>query len=540
MWVVNTAKRSMGVAQSAKANQAVSRTFGLVSKVQAHSLDGLVGPRRGAVLELVGDYAWPIAIWFAMLGWASLILVSVRTAYNEFRYGRFDLGNMVQAVWSTAHGRPLEITMGATGEQMLRLGGHVDPVLALLAPAWLIAPSPLTIAAVQIVACALGALPVFWLGRRHLESETSAGILTLAYLAYPWLAWAALDAMHPVTLAIPLLLFALWFLDGDRLWAFGAVAGLACLTGELVGVTVAGLGLWYALARGKRSGFVIALAGSTWTAVCVYFIVPTVSGGHSMFYGLFTEVGGSPQGVLKTLVTDPATIAGALHSHGYPVMLLFLILPIAGLCVLSPGLATVALPQLLVNGLSSQFSATDPRIHHVSLCIPFLFGALVLGIARLPMRLRVGASVVALAASLGASLLMSPWTYRADSHSPYSWRHPSVRHLTALRAAIALVPDGAAVSATNRAGGHLSARRRMYSVPIVGSADWVVIDTRDPWVPFPSPGSSRTTWGTFDPMRVDRLVMTLAGSPQWRTVLRNTDGVYVFKRVVVPSRATSG
>ena len=511
-----------------------------MERTQNHTLAQLEARGRGTVLELVTDRAWPIGIWCAMLGWAALLLVSVRTAYNEFRYGRFDLGNMVQAVWSTAHGRPLEITMGSTGEQMLRLGGHVDPVLALLAPAWLIAPSPLTLAAVQIVACALGALPVFWLGRRHLGSETSAGMLTLTYLAYPWLAWAALDAMHPVTLAVPLLLFALWFLDGDRLWAFGAVAGLACLTGELVGVTVAALGLWYALARGKRSGFVIAVAGASWTAACIYLIVPAVSGGHSMFYGLFTEVGGSPQGVLKTLVTDPWTIVGALHSHGYPVMLLFLIFPIAGLCLLSPGLAAVALPQLLVNGLSSQFSATDPRVHHVSLLIPLLVGAMVLGIARLPMRLQVGASVVALAASLGASLLMSPWTFRADSHSPYSWKDPSERHLTALRSAIALIPDGAAVSATNRAGGHLSARRRMYSVPIVGSADWVVIDTYDPWVPFPSRGSSRRTWGSYDPLGVDRLVVKLGGSPNWRTVFRSTDGVYVFKRADVPSRALSG
>jgi hypothetical protein len=258
-----------------------------------------------------------------------------------------------------------------------------------------------------------------------------------------------------------------------------------------------------------------------------------------MFYGLFTEVGGSPQGVLKTLFTDQGAIARALLSGGDLVMLLFLILPLAGLCLLSPGLAAVALPQLLVNGLSSQFSATDPRVHHVSILIPLLVGAMVLGIARLPTRLQVGASVVALTASLGASLLMSPWSLRAKSDSPYPWR-PSEAHLTALRSAIALIPDGAAVSATNRAGGHLSARRRMYSVPILGRAEWVVIDTHDPWVPFPSPGSSRLAWGRFDPVSLDRLVTRLGESPDWRTVLHNTNGVYVFKRVDVPARATSG
>ena len=76
---------------------------------------------------------------------------------------------MVQPVWSTAHGRPLEVTNGATGEQMTRLGQHVDPILALLTPLWVVAPTPLTLVAVQVVAVSLGALPVYWLARRHLS-----------------------------------------------------------------------------------------------------------------------------------------------------------------------------------------------------------------------------------------------------------------------------------------------------------------------------------------------------------------------------------
>jgi uncharacterized membrane protein len=35
----------------------------------------------------------------------------------------------------------------------------------------------------------------------------------LAYLAYPWIAWSAVDTFHPVTLAIPLFLLCIWFLE---------------------------------------------------------------------------------------------------------------------------------------------------------------------------------------------------------------------------------------------------------------------------------------------------------------------------------------
>ena len=85
---------------------------------------------------------------------------------------------------------------------MVRLSGHVDPFLTLLAPLWLVWPSPLALAFAQIAFVSLGALPVFWLGRRHLGSEAAAGLLAIAYLAYPWTATSAGAAIHPVTFAI--------------------------------------------------------------------------------------------------------------------------------------------------------------------------------------------------------------------------------------------------------------------------------------------------------------------------------------------------
>src|SRR5262249_53418741 len=145
-----------------------------------------------------------------------------------------------------------EITNSSTGEQMVRLGGHADPFLVLLAPVWKVWPSPLALGLTQVVVVALGALPVFWLGRRHLGSENVAGLLALAYLAYPWTATSAGDSIHPVTFAIPFLLFGIWYLETGRLGAFAVFALLAMSTGELMGLPIAALGAWYALARGRR------------------------------------------------------------------------------------------------------------------------------------------------------------------------------------------------------------------------------------------------------------------------------------------------
>ena len=173
----------------------------------------------GHAFQAVREHRHVLVVWTAIAVWSAAMFATVRADYRGYRLGRFDLGNMTQAVWSSAHGHLLETTT-ITGDQVSRLAGHVDPILVLFAPLWLLAPSPLTLAAAQVVAVALGAPPVYWLGRRHLASERLGAVLAIAYLLYPWLAWTALDAVHPVTLAIPLLLYAVWFLDVDRLGPF--------------------------------------------------------------------------------------------------------------------------------------------------------------------------------------------------------------------------------------------------------------------------------------------------------------------------------
>ena len=74
------------------------------------------------------------AVIYALLSWLK---------YRAYMDARFDLGNMVQAVYNTAHGHFLEITTGdLKPRQMSRLGSHVDPILALFALPWLVWPSP--------------------------------------------------------------------------------------------------------------------------------------------------------------------------------------------------------------------------------------------------------------------------------------------------------------------------------------------------------------------------------------------------------------
>ncbi|HET9324919.1 MAG TPA: DUF2079 domain-containing protein [Gaiellaceae bacterium] len=431
---------------------------------------------------------------------------------RAFETGRFDLGNMTQAVWSTAHGRPLDVTE-LSGDQISRLGAHVDPILVLFAPLWWLWPSPSMLLAVQAAVIALGALPVFWLGRKHLDSAWAGTFCALAYLVYPAVQWLALDEFHPVALACPLLLFAFWYLDEERLAAFGVFAVLASLTKEEIPLVVGAMGIWYALEKGHRAaGIVIALVGATAAAVSLGVVMPHFrEGAPSPFSGRYEAVGGSPGGLVRTVFTDPLAVVEAATGHRDLVYLLELGLPLAGLFLLAPLAALPAVPELAANLLSSVSTQTSIRFHYTAPITPFLFAAAILGAASFYRR-REGA-VILLAASLAGALLVGP--LRAGELAPAR----RSQHDRAAERALALVPPAAATSSTNLLGAHLSERRRVYSFPVVRDAQWVLVDLKHPSY------LDRSSTPSTAAVPLARLL----ASGSWRKVF-DEDGVIVLER----------
>jgi uncharacterized membrane protein len=333
--------------------------------------------------------------------------------------------------------------------------------------------------------------------------------------------------VHPKTFAIPLFLYAVWFLDTGRLRLFGVCAVLALASNELMGLSLAALGLWYAFARGRRrAGLLTAAAGAGWTLVALLVVIPAFSGGSSAYYGLYENVGGSPWGVLRTAVTDPLTILDALSGRNELLYVFLLAAPLLGTFLLAPWLAAVAVPQLLVNALPEADGPTDPRHHYIAGILPFLVAAAVLGLARLAPQRRVPAAGLLLGTSAAVSLLLGPWPgpvervpIRYDVQAPRG-------HAEVLRRAVALVPEGAPVSSTNKAGSHLAARRYVYSVPVLGRAEWIVLDTYDRWVVYRD-----------YPFLVDRPAAELQAfrervedSEAWASVFEE-DGVVVYRKL---------
>jgi uncharacterized membrane protein len=442
--------------------------------------------------------------------YAGLFAAAAIVNYLIYLAPRFDLGNMIQVVWATAHGHVLQ-TSDPTGAQMSRLGAHSDPFLIALVPLWWIWSSPIVLLAAQAAAVASGALPVYWLARKHLKDNGFAVVFAVAYLLYTPTQFNAFTpiGIHAVSFAIPLILYAIWFLDEGRLVSFAVFAILAATTKEEIAAAVGGLGVWYAIRRGQRlvgwTTFALGVGVSLFNMVVV--IPHFAPSGTSPFAGRYENVGGTPGGMVKTLFTDPSAFGHQMLTGHKLVFVLLLLIPFLGLWALEPLVLIGAAPDLAINLLSSKSEQTTVFYQYTAGIAPFVVAASVLGAARLRRRRHAPTSLLAVVCCLA---VLSPLVYTVVSiHTRSSGE------VTAIRKALEIVPAKVPVSASQTLGAYVSTRRTVAVFPDVSRVDWALV----------GPVAN----GEDDPVVFRRSLGRLKSSPHWRTVF-NSAGITVLQR----------
>ena len=91
-------------------------------------------------------------------------------------------------------------------------------------------------------------------------------------------------------------------------------------------------------------------------------------------------------------------------------------------------------------------------------------------------------AVLVLTLSVVTSVMVGPWPGAVAGTPTFYRTDTSPEFLDALRGAVALVPADAPVA---RPTGRVApgGRRYLLSVPVLGRAEWIVIDVSDAWIP---------------------------------------------------------
>ncbi len=314
-----------------------------------------------------------ILIYILVFSYLSII------RYLSFNSYYYDLGIMNQVVYNTSKGRFLEMTNPQLFINTKRFFFHFDPILAFFAPFYWFFKGPEILLIGQSIFLGLGAIAVYLIAKEILGKKLVSIIFSFLYLTYYPLHRINLFDVHGVALSIPFLLFGFYFLikknkDNKQLLTGILFLFLALLTKENVALTILFFGLYFLIIKKqKKIGFLITVISLVFFLSTVFLIIPFFrQGGHFALKYYTINIGEN----IKRLLTK--------DNFDYFIKLLR---PMAFFSLLSPTLLFIALPEFLVNMLSSNRNMINLYFHYSSVILPFIFISAIYGYNNLLKRL---------------------------------------------------------------------------------------------------------------------------------------------------------
>jgi uncharacterized membrane protein len=332
--------------------------------------------------------------------------------------------------------------------------------------------------------------------------QVSALGFALAFLLYPLLHSANAYEFHPTSLAIPLLLYAFYFLRQRRVALFLLFIILTMSAKEVLPLVTLALGLYILIVRREWVlGAVTIVLSLVWFVVAVFAIIPHFSPEtQSRYFTLnyYSWLGGSGGEILVRLITHPELIWQRLVSRIGPSYVAGILGPLAYLPVLGLPVLLLAIPTLALNALSNESLQYTPGVyyHYLAPIVPFVIIAAIDGASFLTRHLdwltertrpaNPGAAKVrSLMLLLLAVLVLaaSAVAQRRHGYLPLSrdfYLPDNSKRAAAIEAIKLQVLPGASVSVGRRPASRFSQRENLYLYPEQPDADFQVIAADNP------------------------------------------------------------
>lgn len=333
----------------------------------------------------------------------------------HFQSRAWDLGNFDQMVWHYSRfEKPGCSDLGLENG----LGDHFNPILALFAPLYWVWPRVEMLLAAQALLFSSALIPIFLFTERRM-GRRCAYLICASFCVFWGCQNTLHDDFHPDIFAVPVIAFALYFLDLEKWAGFLASMVLLLLVKEELTLVVVFFGVYLAINKKKLFGFLVFALGAAAFYLEVMVLVPYFrgSGGgypHWFYPGLGQQPSESlmnimknPSLVIEIFLSQPARIKALLFLFGS-----FLFLPFFSKIVV------LTLPLIAANGLSSHPGLWNLDSYYSAFFCPLLTLSAADGLFNLwnhPFikKLKMGDPVrpasLLLALNIVLAFLLSPW-----------------------------------------------------------------------------------------------------------------------------------
>ncbi|MGA2911426.1 MAG: DUF2079 domain-containing protein [Candidatus Levyibacteriota bacterium] len=450
------------------------------------------------MMNFIKKHKYGIALIILVIFYIVYFTIASFLRYSNFYTGRFDLGNMDQTVWNTIHGRIFQITDPNGTATISRLAFHADFILILISPLYLIWSNPQMLLLLQSVVLGLGAVFVYLIADSLLRNKNLALAFSVVYLLNPALQFSNLFDFHAVVLGTALLLATFYFYLKRKYLFFLIFAALAGLTKEEVWAVIALFGLAisarvvlenrlsFKLVRKQVYeiifGFFIFLVSAFTCYLLIWMIIPLVKGGEHFALAYYSDFGGSASDISKNIILMPLKTISIILQPQKIQYLFILLIPFGLTSLLSPFYLILALPDLVINLLSSNAQMHEIYYQYTATITPFLVVSAIYAVGFLKKRFPKINIRIIIIYLLGATFI-SAYFYGplpGAIHANIAMFNHQLANRKSIDDFLANIPTRYSIAASNNLGSHLSHRRNIYTIPVgIGQADVILFLLND-------------------------------------------------------------
>lgn len=381
-----------------------------------------------------------IAVWTAFLCF-------LKIQQHVWMKTGIDLAIYTNVAWHMVHG---PIFYDAILYQNI-LGGHFSPIYLVIGAFYRLYEHPATLMVIQSLGLGVGAIALYLIALRHLGRSVWAVVVLLLYLSHSYLHIAHHIEFHTNLLAIPTLLWMLYFVDRGNQAMVLLLAALALSIEEVLPPAVVGVGLYLAAFRpGMRIvGWVCAVTAAVYFVVVVGIVMPAINqepGGH-LLWVRYSHLGASFGDALLNIALHPFWALGQALMEGskwYYVLAFF------GSLAFIPLLAWrqvwLTAPPLLMMLFNQSPSQYKLGFHYSATALPLLYYGLVYGMGKARELLRNWLPAAENHLRIACGILALLVGFNVSQSPGYDLAHVDPPYVTAARTAISAIPDGASVA----------------------------------------------------------------------------------------------
>ena len=336
-------------------------------------------PRVSGLLRRWFAYPQIIDRVFLVVGIAALIGLPVQSIHN---YQSF---NSYYEFIDSFDGPIRSLLNGAPLTSVGNFDRRFNPILAALVPLYAAWSDPQILLLLQSLGLAIAAFPIYWFARRrigHLLAFTAA----VAFLASSQVRLLNQAAFYEIKLAVPLLMFATFFLLRERHIPFLACLTVALLLKQEVSFIAIGFAAYIFFIQRKRAlGLGLAASGAALAIFVIQFLYPWLSQGrvHPQFDERYAYLGHTLSEVFTSLILHPGVALEHILIPAKIDLILYLQTPLALLPLVGLEVTAISIPvwaYTLLSDLPVQF---DVNGYYQAPFLPFLYFGTVIGLKRL-------------------------------------------------------------------------------------------------------------------------------------------------------------